>query len=305
MKHYSDPARYPGRHFDGWGMGGQNMCDVHLILRRLVALRYDNLLQPGVHDWMHFLGTSKLEWAVLLTVLQRAIRRHVNPRFTISFDCASPFLATANGQVYYKIDLPENGKWSYKMSPIVDDRRWSNDTRLYGAAALAEGWIDHFDESPVSLRCQLRDICVYQPNQANKNGKVAKTSWDSFSYALLMAHNVWLHLESVQRANREFDAGRRPAMMWNQAGDHARFEDIVEDIFSAPDRATAESRIERYDRYWMDIVGTRGLKGKKTKNATTQFNLLFEVGKSEVDNTPEDAVELDEGKLDQLEQEQT
>ena len=29
MKEYCDPAKYPGRHFDGWGMGGQNMCDVH------------------------------------------------------------------------------------------------------------------------------------------------------------------------------------------------------------------------------------------------------------------------------------
>jgi hypothetical protein len=47
MKHFCDPAVYPDRHFDGWGMGGQNMCDVHLILNRLVALRYDNLLQPG------------------------------------------------------------------------------------------------------------------------------------------------------------------------------------------------------------------------------------------------------------------
>jgi hypothetical protein len=75
MKHYCDPQQYPGKHFDGWAMGGQNMCDVHLVLKRLVALRHDNLLQPGLHDWMHFLGTSKLEWAVLLTVIQRAVRK--------------------------------------------------------------------------------------------------------------------------------------------------------------------------------------------------------------------------------------
>ena len=304
MKHYCDPQRHPGRHFDGWGMGGQNMCDVHLILRRLVALRYDGLLQEGVHDWMHFLGTSKLEWALLLTAIQRSVRRHVNPRFTISFDCASPFLATANGQVYYRIDLPDDDRWSYKMSPIVDDRQWSSDTRLYGQAALQEGWIDHFDESPVSLRCQLRDICVYQPNQANKNGKVAKTSWDSFSYALLMAHNVWLHIESVQRANREFDSGRRPNMMWHENGDYAKFEDIVESIFAAPDRATAEAKIEYYDRYWMDIIGTRGHKGKKTRNGLTMYNKFFQIGKTAVAKPTQDAVELDESKLDQLEQDQ-
>ena len=110
MKQFCDPNIYPDRHFDGWGMGGQNMCDVHLVLKRLVALRYDNLLQEGKHDWMHFLGTSKLEWAVLLTVIQRAVRKYVNPEFTISFDCASPFLATANGQVYYENTFEHDSK---------------------------------------------------------------------------------------------------------------------------------------------------------------------------------------------------
>ena len=56
--------------------GGQNMCDVHSALKRLVALRYDGLLEKGIHDVMHFLGTSKLEWATLLTDIQRAVRKY-------------------------------------------------------------------------------------------------------------------------------------------------------------------------------------------------------------------------------------
>ena len=82
MKDYCDPSKHQ-RPFDGWGMGGQNMCDVHLVLKRLVNLIHDGLLQQGLHDWMHFLGTSKLEWAVLLTDIQRAVRRYANPDFTI------------------------------------------------------------------------------------------------------------------------------------------------------------------------------------------------------------------------------
>ena len=31
---------------------------------------HDGLLEEGLHDWMHFLGTSKLEWALLLTDIQ-------------------------------------------------------------------------------------------------------------------------------------------------------------------------------------------------------------------------------------------
>jgi len=299
MKHYCDPNLYPDTHFDGWSMGGQNMCDVHLVLRRLVALRHDGLLQEGVHDWMHFLGTSKLEWAVLLTDIQRAVRKYVNPAFTISFDCASPFLATANGQVYHHIDLPHNDKWCYRMSPIADDKKYSTDTRPYGQAVVADGLVDHFDESPISLQLQMKDVCYYQPGMLNKIGKEGKTSWDSFSYALLMGHNVWMHLEAVQRANREYDNGSFPAMMWHQNGDHARFKDIVDAIFATSDRAEAEAIIEHYDRYWMDIIGTRGFKGKKAKNAHSQFNALFE--EADVDTESEDDVEFDESKLDNLE----
>lgn len=298
MKQFCDPAVYPDTHFDGWAMGGQNMCDVHLVLKRLVALRHDNLLQEGVHDWMHFLGTSKLEWAVLLTDIQRAVRKYVNPNFTISFDCASPFLATANGQVYHHIDLPHNDKWCYRMSPIVDDKKYAADTRQFGPAVLADGLINHFDESPISQQLQIKDVCIYKPGDLNKIGKEGKTSWDSFSYALLMGHNVWTHIEAVQRANREYDAGRHPAMMQYSGPDQEQFKHIVESIFAAPDRASAEAIIEYYNAYWMEIVGTRGFKGKKTVNSNTMFSALFDVVSGD---EPEEEIELDQSKLDQLE----
>ena len=275
MKEFCDPNKYPDRHFDGWAMGGQNMCDVHLILKRLVALRHDNLLQEGLHDWMHFLGTSKLEWAVLLTTIQRAVRKYVNPKFTISFDCASPFLATANGQVYHEISLPHDGKWSYRMSPIADNKKYSTDTRPYGEAALQDGLINVFDESPVSSRIQMKDVCVYAPGDVNKIGKEGKTSWDSFSYALLMGHNVWTHIESVQRANREFDAGHYPRMMRNWNGS-IYFKDVVEAIFATSNKQEAEQIIQHHNKYWMEIIGTRGNTGKKTVNSETQFGNLFE-----------------------------
>jgi hypothetical protein len=282
MKQFCDPTVYPDTHFDGWAMGGQNMCDVHLVLKRLVALRYDNLLQEGVHDWMHFLGTSKLEWAVLLTVIQRAVRKYVNPNFTISFDCASPFLATANGQVYFENVFPQDGKWSYRMAPSADDKKYATDTRPWAQGVVADGIYPTWQDSPISNMLTMKDICIYRPGDLNKIGKEGSTSWDSFSYALLMGHNVYMHLTAVQEANRRFDAGEHPAMMRfsgtkGRLGDFSYFEDIVEQIFAAPDRSTSEQIIDKYSRYWMDIVGTRGFKGDKTVNARTQFNSLFDV----------------------------
>ena len=275
MKEYCDPAIYPNTHFDGWAMGGQNMCDVHLVLKRLVALRYDNLLQEGVHDWMHFLGTSKLEWAVLLTVIQRAVRKYVNPAFTISFDCASPFLATANGQMYHQIDLKHDEKWSYRMSKSADDKKYAADTRTFKDAVLQDKIFKHFDESPISQHLLMKDVCIYKSGDLNKNSKEGKTSWDSFSYALMMGHNVWTHIESVQRANREFDSGKYPSMMRYSGPDHERFQDIVESIFAAPDQETALEIIEHYTKYWMEIPGTRGFKGKKALNGRTKAKEHF------------------------------
>ena len=318
MKQYCDPVKYPGRHFNGWAMGGQNMCDVHLILSRLIALKYDGLLEQGVHDWMHFLGTSKLEWAVLLTVIQRAVRKHVNPNFTISFDCASPFLATANGQVYYENTFPHDGKWSYKMGPSADNKKYATDTRKYSDAVVQDGFFPSFTESPISAMCQIRDICIYKPGVAkagvtitpenfqdetlydvlpdkNKNDKWGKTSWDSFSYALLMGHNVWMHLTAVQEANRRFDSGEFPSMMRSKATGE-RFEDIVERIFAAPTREASQAIIDQYDNYWTEIIGGRGRLGKKVRHVTDAiFNSLFEMPEYE-------EPELNEQLLDNLEE---
>ena len=276
MKGYCDPAQYPGRHFNGWAMGGQNMCDVHLILKRLIALKYDGLLQEGVHDWMHFLGTSKLEWAVLLTVIQRVVRRYANPAFTISFDCASPFLATANGQVYYENVFPLDGKWSYKMQSSADDKKYATDTRKFSTAVVQDGIFTNFADSPVSDLFKMKDICIYKPGDLNKNGKEGKTSWDSFSYMLLMSHNVWMHLTAVQEANRRFDAGEYPSMMRRQVTGE-RFEDIVERVFAAPTRAESEAIIHSYENYWTEIIGGRGRLGKQARHVTnTIFDSLFE-----------------------------
>jgi hypothetical protein len=299
MKKYCDPVQYPGKHFNGWAMGGQNMCDVHLVLKRLVAMRYDNLLQEGIHDWMHFLGTSKLEWACLLTDIQRAIRKHVNPNFTISFDCASPFLASANGQIYIQTEIEDRSKWVYRMVPSVDDKKYALDTRKFSDAVLQDGRFANFTDSPISNRIQINDVCYYAPGDLNKIGKEGRTSWDSFSYAIQMGHNVWSHLTAVQEANRQYDQGVTPKMLVQETFDRVYFKDVVDSIFAAPNRSTAEQIIEEHSKFWMQIIGTRGATGKKTVNASTMFNSLFET--DEVEEHHVDDSGFDESILDNLE----
>ena len=288
----SDKADRP---FDGWGMGGQNMCDVYLVLKRLVTLIHEGLLEKGQHDWMHFLGTSKLEWACLLTDIQRSVRRHANENFTISFDCASPFLATANGQVYNSIRIEDRGKWSYQMEPTVDNKKYSGDSTPFRDAVLADGVHKLFEDSPITERLTIGDVCHYAPGMLNKIGKEGKTSWDSFSYALLMGHNVWMHIESVQRANREYDAGVIPGMLVQETFDRILFREVVERVFEQRDYAKSMNIINEYSKFWDSVKGTRGFTGKRIVNAATQFNSLFDV-EEDTDNEQE----FDEKALEAL-----
>ena len=328
MKDYCDPVKYPDNHFNGWSMGGQNMCDVHLVLKRIVALHYDGLLQSGVHDVMHFLGTSKLEWATLLTDVQRAIRKYYNPTMMLTFDCASPFLATANGQIYVQNETPDRGKWTYRMVPSVDQLKYATDTRGFRDAVLADGIFENFEDSPLTDGLLINDICTYAPGDTNKIGgiKVAKggveldkegnpvldakgnpvirkrdsTSWDSFSYAIQMGHNVWSHINAVQEANRQYDQGIIPKMLVQEQFDRVLFRDVVEEIFSKTTREESLATIEKYSKFWMAIPGTRGAIGKKTVNASTYYNAFFD--EPETEDIEEDT--LDETKLEELEDEQ-
>jgi hypothetical protein len=304
MKDYCDPSKYE-KHFNGWGMGGQNMCDVELVLKRLVHIIHDGLLESGKQDWMHFLGTSKLEWAVLLTAIQRSVRRYHNPTFTISFDCASPFLATANGQLYHNITTENRSKWSYQMSPTADNKKYANDNRTFGDAVRQDKAKasdpttihPHFEDSPISSRLKISDICYYAPGMLNKIGKEGKTSWDSFSYALLMGHNVWTHIEAVQRANRVFDSGIAPDMMVHPFDPELDIIKIIDRIFSSADRQTSLQIIEENAKVWERVIGTRGFTGPRAVNAHRQFNSLFDV----VDDNDIVEFELNTALLDQLE----
>jgi hypothetical protein len=256
-------------------MGGQNMCDVHLVLKRLVALRFDGLLEKGKHDFMHFLGTSKLEWATLLTDIQRAVRKYHNPNFTVTFDCASPFLATANGQIYCELETNDREKWVYRMVPSIDNKAMSTDTTPFAEAFVREGKHHSFLDSPISNGLTAKDICIYGPGDLNKIGKEGKTSWDSFSYGIMMGHNVWMHINAVQEANRQYDNGIIPKMLVEEKFDRVYFKDIVEAIFATDDRHIADAIIQEYSKYWQSIIGTRGATGKKTVNASTMSNNLF------------------------------
>ena len=279
MKKYCDPKQFPNDHFNGWAMGSQNKCDVHLILKRLVVMIYDGLLEQGKQDWIHYLGTSKLEWAMMFTDIQRAIRQYHNPNLTISFDCASPFLATANGQVYWQNNLDDGGRWSYQMSKCVDDKKYAKDSRMFRDVMIDDHYFESFIPSPIIDRMEINDVCHYGPGDLNKIGKIGRTSWDSFAYALLMGHNVFAHIKAVQDGNELYDKGVIPAMLLHQMKHRNAFRQLVDAIFSAKSRGEALALVDAESKWYLDMPGSsaNGMLGPKTLNAHTMANEHFSI----------------------------
>lgn len=292
MKKYCDPNIYPETHFNGWAFGGQNKIDVELMLNRFVDIIHDRLLQEGKHDLVHCLGVSILEYAVLFTDIQRAIRKYHNPSLRITFDCASPFFSAAKGLAYFNTSIEHNKKWAYSMEKTAEKKSYATDTRKFSDACLADGVHTKFTDSPVTENLVMKDLCFRGQGFIGQHGKETKTSWDTLSYTLIQSHNVWMHLSAVQEANRQYDQGVTPKMLMNETFERIRFGKIIDEIFSLNDRQKSKDLIKSHSRLWTQMQsGSQGISGKKTVNAMTMFDKLFceENQEPEIDEIIEDS----------------
>jgi len=274
VKEFSDPkGPYAGKEAEGWAFGGANMCKMDITLKRLMTMREEGLLTGK--NWIHFLGTAQLDWSCYLTLIQRQIRKHINEELTISFDCASPFIATAHGLVYTNAQHSPK-RWSVIMDKAPDNK------------ALAGSDIPFPFESEVGRRLTMADICHYAPGMLNKIGKEGKTSWDSFAYALMMGHNVECHIVAVQRAQQLMDIEcAKHKLNWRLSGIEGKkekeysdwvprrilyFANFVEDLFNTKTKAEGFQMIEDGLPFLRSLEGAR-LQGGPAQNT---FNKLFE-----------------------------
>ena len=300
VKEFSDTTVWGDKAAEGWAMGGANMCKMPITLRRLITMRFDGMLEGK--DWMHFLGTAQLDWSCYLTSIQRQIRKHINENFTISFDCASPFIATAHGLVY------TNAQHTNKRFSVIMDKAPDN-------KSLAQRHDIPFPfESEIGRRLSIADICHYAPGMLNKIGKEGKTSWDSFGYALMMAHNVYCHIVAVQRSNNLMDIetqkGRPDWRQWgkkkaaDQSDEYSEwvprnvlyFDRFIEELFECKTKEEAFEMIKQADSFLKDLEGAR-LRG----GVTNEFNRLFVEDDQEAWEDDREDAELDklESELNQ------
>jgi len=308
VKEFSDPkGKYAGKEAEGWAFGGANMCKMDVTLKRLMTMRDEGMLTGK--NWIHFLGTAQLDWSCYLTQIQRQIRKHINPELTISFDCASPFIATAHGLVYTNAQHT-NKRWSVIMDKAPDNK------------LLSESEVPYPFESEFSSRLLMGDIAYYDIGEKktdaelgldskgkqikfnhldplhyntipklNKLGKIPnKTSWDSFSYALMMGHNVECHIKAVQRAQQLMDiecARYKPD--WRLKGIEGKkeieysdwvpnrilyFSTFVEELFNTKTKTEAFQLIEDAKQLLKSLEGARLQGGPADNNFTKLFDIV-------------------------------
>jgi|Laugresbdmm110sd_1035091.scaffolds.fasta_scaffold05436_8 hypothetical protein len=308
VKEFSDPkGKYAGKEAEGWAFGGANMCKMDVTLKRLMTMRDEGMLTGK--NWIHFLGTAQLDWSCYLTQIQRQIRKHINPELTISFDCASPFIATAHGLVYTNAQHT-NKRWSVIMDKAPDNK------------LLSESEVPYPFESEFSSRLLMGDIAYYDIGEKktdaelgldskgkqikfnhldplhyntipklNKLGKIPnKTSWDSFSYALMMGHNVECHIKAVQRAQQLMDIEcARFTPDWRLKGIEGKkeieysdwvpnrilyFSTFVEELFNTKTKTEAFQLIEDAKQLLKSLEGARLQGGPADNNFTKLFDIV-------------------------------
>lgn len=176
--------------FDGWAFGGDTKLDLISVLRRLICMRDEHRLEE--ENWIHFLGTSQLSVACVLTTLQEQLRKNVGSNITVSYDTSSPFIMAGKKNGYTFPTLTKAG-FSMGASRMPVERANVGSLKPFPFS------------SAVGEKLTLGDLCV-------NNGDFQDSPWDDVSWRLIANHNLDLLLRSISKAQRVYNLEVRDAL---------------------------------------------------------------------------------------------
>jgi len=170
--------------YGGWSLAGAAGVRGGLqnVLKTVLMMRDDDAFSEG-QDWIHVLGTSTLDWAVIFTAIQKSLRK-VNPNIKISFDSSSPFqLGGRYEEACYLPVLDSHvSSWKIKSSKSPQGHVYVGSTEAFPC------------KSPLGSKMTLGDLNVY-------DDLYQKRRYDPTSLTMLVHHNIHVYLESIQLAN--------------------------------------------------------------------------------------------------------
>lgn len=173
--------------FSGWALAGGagSKGGLAQFLYAVLLMNEDDAFASGL-DWVHVLGVSTLDWAVILTAVQRCLNKR-NPALQISFDTSSPFQSgMMREEAYYLPTLTTNIK-----SWVFPKEESEQGFDLIGSKAP----FPH-SCSPLGKLLELGHLNVsdvVNPGQ--------RKQYDTASAMLLVNHNIWVTLKAIEMAN--------------------------------------------------------------------------------------------------------
>lgn len=184
----------------------------------VLLMRDEGAFTEG-QDWLHVLGVSTPLWSILLTAIQRNLRR-VNPCLVVSFDSSSPFL--------------EGGRYE----DLCHSPNYSSDSKTWTIASTLAPQGPRYDDpsstapfpnqqSPIGKLLLLNHLNV-------RSGMWEKRNFDSISNAILVNHNVWTYLDAFQRANDLVSSGQTNCI----PVEFADCLDLIDELFVSNDWLT-------------------------------------------------------------------
>jgi hypothetical protein len=143
-------------------------------------------------DWVHTLGVSQLKWAIILTAIQRNLRK-VNPKLTMSFDTSSVFQQGMRRENAY-------------ISPVLTTKA---STWVLPAESSPQSYKKIGSTDPFPFSSAIGDKMTVGHLNVQDWDAFDKRQYDNVSLLLLSNHNIWVTLDAVQRANEcAFGANR-------------------------------------------------------------------------------------------------
>lgn len=172
------------RYLEGIALAGGTKQDMWFWNKRLIEMRDAGLLDRL--QWIHVLGTAQPGFGVMLTGLQKAMRKHLNSDIRISYDSARAFRNVHANHIITR-GLRETGSdialWPYQFPK--------------SASALDRSKPFPFP-SPLGDRCTYGD---FNPGNPNSTG-----GWDTTGLMMLSNHEVYKEVQAIAEANRLAEA---------------------------------------------------------------------------------------------------
>jgi hypothetical protein len=208
--HWTGAVQRYLQHFEGIAWGGKLRHDLRHVLRTLLRLDRDGLLQRVQR--IHFLGTCKLGFTLCLTALQRALSEHLGRDVTVAFDTATPFLL---GQKYQRAIVGPNWGPKALTMQIIQLKRGSS---------LAGDNVPFPFTSAIGEHLRMCDL---------RRKRDPYDGWDELGRLLLCHHNVEAISRTIIQANQIADIQDSTAGLIPPGIMRAR--EVIRNIFKYPD----------------------------------------------------------------------